>query len=96
MVDQYQSLYDSFRWLVPTHFNIGQECCHRWANSSVDARRIALFYETPSGAREIWTYERLASTANQLANGLTRMGIKSGDRVALITCLLYTSDAADE
>ncbi len=85
MVDQYSSLYDSFRWLVPTHFNIGQECCHRWANSSVDARRIALFYETQSGAREIWTYERLANTANQLANGLTRMGIKPGDRVALIT-----------
>jgi len=85
MVDQYQSLYSSFRWLVPTHFNIGQECCHRWANSSVDARRIALFYETTSGTREIWTYERLASTANQLANGLTRIGIKPGDRVALIT-----------
>ncbi len=85
MVDQHQSLYDSFRWLVPTHFNMAQECCHRWANSSVDARRIALFYETHTGTREIWTYERLSSTANQLANGLTRMGVRKGDRVALIT-----------
>jgi len=85
MLDQYQSLYDSFRWHVPTHFNIGQECCHRWANSSVDARRIAMFYETHTGTREIWTYERLASTANQLANGLTRMGVRAGDRVAIIT-----------
>ena len=85
MVDQYQSLYDTFRWHVPTHFNIGQECCHRWANSSVDARRIAMFYETHTGTREIWTYERLANTANQLANGLTRMGVRAGDRVALIT-----------
>lgn len=84
MVNQYQSLYDSFRWLVPTHFNIGQECCHRWANSSVDARRIALFYETHIGFREIWTYERLAATANQLANGLFRMGVRQGDRVALL------------
>ena len=85
MFDQYQSLYDSFRWHVPTQFNIGQECCHRWANSSVDARRIAVFYENHTGTREIWTYERLASTANQLANGLTRMGVRQGDRVALIT-----------
>ncbi len=85
MVDQYQSLYDSFRWHVPTHFNIGQECCHRWANSSVDARRIAVFYESHLGSREIWTYERLASTANQLANGLQRIGVRAGDRVALIT-----------
>jgi acetyl-CoA synthetase len=85
MVDQHQSLYDTFRWLVPTYFNLGQECCHRWANSSVDARRIAMFYETHTGTREIWTYERLANTANQLANGLTRMGVRAGDRVALIT-----------
>jgi len=84
MVDQYASLYESFEWLVPTHFNIGHACCHRWANNPADARRIALFYEDEQGQREIWTYERLAATANQLANGLTRMGVKRGDRVALI------------
>ena len=84
MVDQYASLYESFEWLVPTHFNIGHACCHRWANNPADARRIALFYEDEHGQREIWTYERLAATANQLANGLTRMGVKRGDRVALI------------
>ncbi len=84
MVDQYASLYESFEWLVPTHFNIGHACCHRWANNPADARRIALFYEDEQGQREIWTYERLAATANQLANGLTRMGVKRGDRVAVI------------
>jgi acetyl-CoA synthetase len=84
MIDQYQSLYESFRWQVPAHFNIGQECCHRWANSSADARRIALFFENEQGIREVWTYERLASTANQLANGFIRMGVKPGDRIALI------------
>ncbi len=84
MSDQYKSLYDSFHWLVPTNFNIGEECCHRWANSSADARRIALFFEDETGRREVWTYERLASTANQLANGLTKMGVQRGDRVALV------------
>lgn len=84
MIDQHPSLYESFRWAVPTNFNIGHECCHRWANSSADARRIALFFENETGAREVWTYERLAATANQLANGLTRMGVKPGDRVAVI------------
>ena len=84
MSDQYQSLYETFRWLIPTHFNIGVECCHRWAESSADARRIALFYEKESGQREVWTYERLSQTANQLANGLVRMGVQSGDRVAVI------------
>ena len=84
MPDQYKSLYESFRWLVPTNFNIGHECCHRWANSSTDARRIALFFEDETGHREVWTYERIAATANQLSNGLIRMGVQRGDRVALI------------
>lgn len=84
MLDQYASLSESFHWHVPTNFNIGEECCHRWAKSSADARRIALFFEDSSGHRDIWTYERLGAATNQFANALTRMGIKPGDRVATI------------
>jgi acetyl-CoA synthetase len=84
MVDQYATLYESFEWLVPTHFNIGHACCHRWAENPADARKIALFDEGQNGEREIWTYERLAATANQLAHGLTRMGVQRGDRVAIV------------
>jgi len=71
-------------WLVPTNFNIGEECCHRWAKSSADARRIALFFEDAAGHRDIWTFERLGAATNQFANALTRMGVKPGDRVATI------------
>jgi acetyl-CoA synthetase len=84
MSDQYSTLYDSFRWLVPSNLNIGEECCHRWARSTAHARQIALFFEDENQQREIWTFERLSETANQLANGLARMGVKSGDRVALV------------
>jgi acetyl-CoA synthetase len=84
MLDQYASLYESFRWLVPTHFNIGQECCTRWANSSADARKIALFFEDGSGQRDIWTYERLGTASHQFANALVRMGVRPGDRVAIV------------
>ena len=84
MLDQYASLSESFHWLVPTNFNIGEECCHRWAKSSADARRIALYFEDAAGHRDIWTYERLGAAANQFANALTRMGVKPGDRVATI------------
>ncbi|MDN3987158.1 AMP-binding protein [Zwartia vadi] len=69
---------------MPTNFNIGDECCHRWAKSSADARRIALFFEDASGHRDVWTYERLGAATNQFANALTRMGVKPGDRVAII------------
>ncbi|WP_427185016.1 acyl-CoA synthetase [Bordetella bronchialis] len=84
MNDQYQALYDSFRWLVPTQFNIAEVCCHRWAESGLDARRIAVYYEDESGNREVWTYGRLAEAANQLANGLVRMGVGKGDRVGVV------------
>ena len=84
MLDQHASLCDSFRWQIPAQFNIGQECCHRWTSSSADARRIALFAENASGDRTVWTYERLGATANQLSNGLLKMGVKRGDRVAVV------------
>ncbi len=84
MTDQYQALYNSFRWLVPPAFNIAEVCCHRWADSTADARRIALYIEDEDGAREVWTYARLAQTTNQLANGLVKMGVGRGDRVAVV------------
>ncbi|MBV7503416.1 acyl-CoA synthetase [Achromobacter sp. ACM05] len=84
MNDQYQALYQSFRWLVPTQFNIAEACCHRWASSSPDARRIAIYYEDESGNREVWTFARLAEAANQLANGLVKMGVGKGDRVGVV------------
>ena len=84
MTDHYQALYHSFRWLVPPAFNIAEVCCHRWADSSLDARRIALYIEDEEGSREVWTYARLSETANQLANGLVKMGVGRGDRVAIV------------
>lgn len=53
MNDQYEALYQTFRWLVPTQFNIADACCHRWAASSPDARRIAIYYEDEAGNREV-------------------------------------------
>jgi len=84
MNDQYQALYQSFRWLVPTQFNIADVCCHRWAANSPDARRIAIYYEDEAGNREVWTYARLAEAVNQLANGLVRMGVAKGDRIGVV------------
>ena len=84
MNDQYQGLYHSYHWLVPTQFNIAEACCHRWAASSTDARRIAIYAEDEAGNREVWTYGRLAEAANQFANGLVRMGVGRGDRVAIV------------
>lgn len=84
MNDQYSELYSSYQWLVPTQFNIAQACAHRWAENPLEGRRIALFHETEAGHREVWTYSRLSDTANQLANGLVKMGVRADDRVAVV------------
>lgn len=84
MNDQYQALYESYSWLVPTAFNIAEVCCHRWSMSSSDARRIAIYAEDEAGNREVWTYERLGAAVNQLANGFMRMGLQKGERIGIM------------
>jgi acetyl-CoA synthetase len=84
MNDQYPELYSSYRWFVPSQFNLARMCVHRWAENAHEGRRIAVYFEDELGQREIWTYSRLSGIANKLANGLIRMGVAPGDRVAII------------
>ena len=81
MRDQYRALYDSFRWNVPEEFNISAVCCRRWANES---SRIALHCEDEHGQRAAYTYAALQADANRLSNALRALGVKSGDRVAIV------------
>lgn len=83
MEDQYQALYTTFRWWVPQRLNIADVCCRRWTITSADARRIAIYAEDAEGRREVWTYGRLHEYANRFSNGLRRMGVQRGDRVAI-------------
>lgn len=84
MNDQYPELYSSYQWLVPSTFNIAEACVHRWAENPHEGRRIALYCEDELGQRTVWTYTRLSQVSRQLANGLVKMGVAQGDRVALI------------
>ncbi|MEO6959084.1 MAG: AMP-binding protein [Burkholderiaceae bacterium] len=84
MNDQYSELYSSYQWLVPSTFNIAEACVHRWAENPHEGRRIALYCEDEFGQRTVWTYTRLSEVSRQLANGLVKMGVAQGDRVALV------------
>ena len=81
MQDQYDSLYNNFRWHVPETFNIGHECCTKWSH---DRGRIALYYESDAGRAEKFTFHELQQSANRLSNALTKLGVKHGDRVAIL------------
>jgi acetyl-CoA synthetase len=79
--DRYQELYSGFRWDVPARYNIAQACCTRWA---ADPSRIALHWEDESGATAQLSFRDVQAAANRLSNALAGLGIRRGDRVALL------------
>lgn len=84
MNDQYPVLYSSYQWLVPSQFNIAQVCLQRWSANAMEGRRLAMRHEDAAGNRSDWSYGRLADVANRLSNGMRKMGVRKGDRVAVI------------
>jgi acetyl-CoA synthetase len=80
--DQYAALHAGFRWLVPKDFNLAEACCRRWARSRPDA--IAVRAEHEDGGQATLTWAELQRGANRLSNALRRLGVKRGDRVALL------------
>src|SRR5206468_10139038 len=81
MPDRYEELYKSFRWQVPERYNIAQACCGQWAP---DRTRFALYWGDESGACAAYSFWDVQVAANRLSNALAALGVKRGDRVAII------------
>jgi len=81
MADRYDALYRQFRWNVPVRYNIAQACCGQWA---ADRARFALYWEDESGATAAYSFWDIQQQANRLSNALAALGVKKGDRVALL------------
>lgn len=75
----WRSVMDSYDWNVKEKFNMGHECCDRWAE---DQNRVAIYWEDESGRKEVWTYQKLKEQSNRMANALKSLGVEKGDRVA--------------
>ena len=78
--DRYREAYEGFRWRVPADFNIAHWACRRWAGQG----RVALAWEDEGGARAALTYDELLERANRLSNALAALGLRAGDRVAIM------------
>ena len=81
VINRYDELYRSWRWEVPARLNIAEVCCGRWAR---DRSRFALYWEDESGASAKYSFWDVQREANRLSNALAGLGVKRGDRVALI------------
>ena len=81
MDDQYRALYDAFRWHVPHEFNIADMCGRRWAQ---ERSRVAIYFEDEHGKAATYTYAALQTDANRLSNALIALGVRRGERVAIV------------
>jgi acetyl-CoA synthetase len=77
----YDAIYRQFRWDIPARYNIGVDCCDRWA--AADADRLAILHVRADGSDERITYGWLRENSNRLANVLRAQGVTRGDRVAI-------------
>jgi len=80
--DHHAALHAGFRWQVPEFFNIAEVCCARWARDTPAA--VAIRYEHEDGRAAQFTYADLQANANRLAHALKRLGVRRGDRVAVV------------
>ena len=83
-VDPYAALHQGLVWRVPARFNIADVCARRWAAQPRTAHQVAVIAETPGRRVQRHTYAELQADANRLSNVLRILGVRAGDRVAIV------------
>ncbi|MBR0554274.1 AMP-binding protein [Ciceribacter sp. L1K23] len=80
--DSYEALYRDFSWQIPSKFNIGEAVSDAWARN--EPNRVCLQHFSADGKHLSMTYGQLSARSSQFANALVALGVKPGDRVALL------------
>ncbi len=82
--DNHAALHAGFGWHVPASFNIAQACCTRWARAQDAQTRVAVRAHGLPAGQDTLTYAQLQQRANRLSNLLGTLGVRRGDRVAIV------------
>ena len=80
--DEFERRRRAFAWSIPQKYNIGVDCCDRWA--LVDPDRTAIIEIGPDEAPHAFTFGEMRAESNRLANALRKRGVGRGDRVAVL------------
>ena len=70
------------RWFGDGQLNVSVNCLDRHVRAG-RGEKIAYYYEGEPGDRRTITYRELLDDVNRFANGLRKLGIRRGDRVAI-------------
>jgi acetyl-CoA synthetase len=68
-------------WFVGGKLNVARNCVHRWAERKPDA--VAAVLSGEDGSRRELTWAQMSRDVTRLAEGLLRLGVEPGDRVAI-------------
>ncbi|MFD0667036.1 acyl-CoA synthetase [Ramlibacter sp. MAHUQ-53] len=82
--DRHAAMHAGFGWEVPPDFNIAQACCARWAQAPDAATRTAVIAHGTPAPQQRLSYRELQARANRLSNLLAALGVRRGDRVAIV------------
>src|SRR3954470_899814 len=77
----YDSIRGAFRWRIPRRYNIGVDCCDRWADGSGRPALLHLHADRRGGRI---SFDAPKTESNRLANVLRAHGIARGDRVGVL------------
>ena len=83
-VDAHAQLHGAFAWKVPRQLNIAELCCRRWAATAEGAARLAVAWEHENGGSGTLSYGQLQGQADRLSHALRGLGVRRGDRVAIV------------
>ena len=72
------------QWFLGGALNIAHNCLDRWA----DTDKVACLWESESRETRRITFAELRAEADRVANGLLRVGLEPGDRIALCMPML--------
>jgi acetyl-CoA synthetase len=82
--DNHLHMHAGFGWHVPERFNIAQVCCTRWAMDERTSDRIAIRAHGAPAGGQVLTYRSLQERADRLSRALAGLGVRRGDRVAIV------------
>ncbi len=71
------------RWFKGGKINVAENCLDRFAKDSLARHRLALIWEGDNGESQKYSYRDLWVEVSRIAGGLTELGVKPGDRVAI-------------
>ncbi|MBL8326288.1 MAG: AMP-binding protein [Rubrivivax sp.] len=77
-------MHAGLRWQVPPRFNIAEACCARWARRAGSEAHVAVAWQAEGGGSGVLSFADLQAGANRLAAALRRLGVRRGDRVAIV------------